>query len=50
MHRFVETQYKLDIGAAQTTQLSKALSSGAEKGIFTFPKGMLIKVREESAE
>jgi histone H1/5 len=50
MHRFVETQYRLEIGAAQTTQLSKALSSGAEKGIFSLPKGMLIKVGEKSAE
>ena len=37
--RFVETKYKLEIGAAQTTQLSKAIINGAEKGVFVLPKG-----------
>lgn len=40
--RFVETQYKLEIGAAQNTQLSKAIATGAEKGTFVLPKGKLI--------
>jgi len=38
--RYVETEYKLDIGAAQNTQLSKALGTGTEKGIFVLPKGV----------
>jgi histone H1/5 len=39
--RFVESKYKLEIGAAQTTQLAKAITTGAEKGVFILPKGML---------
>ncbi|KAJ7762430.1 hypothetical protein B0H14DRAFT_3165637 [Mycena olivaceomarginata] len=31
--------YKLSIGAAQNTQLSKALTAGSEKNIFVLPKG-----------
>lgn len=38
--RFVETKYNLEIGAAQISQLSKALGSGSEKGIFVLPKGL----------
>ncbi|KAM5542596.1 hypothetical protein V8D89_003557 [Ganoderma adspersum] len=37
--KFVEDNYKLDIGNAQITQLSKAITSGAEKGVFVLPKG-----------
>ncbi|KAJ7868410.1 hypothetical protein B0H14DRAFT_3861560 [Mycena olivaceomarginata] len=37
--KFVEMKYKLSIGAAQNTQLSKALTAGSEKNIFVFPKG-----------
>jgi hypothetical protein len=37
--RYVETEYKLEIGTAQNTQLAKALSTGTEKGIFVLPKG-----------
>ncbi|KAJ7804748.1 hypothetical protein B0H14DRAFT_3773567 [Mycena olivaceomarginata] len=37
--KFVETKYKLSIGAAQNTQLSKALVAGSEKNIFVLPKG-----------
>lgn len=39
--RYVETKYGLEIGAAQVTQLAKAISTGADKGIFVLPKGML---------
>lgn len=39
-YRYVETEYKLEIGAAQNTQLSKALGTGTEKGIFVLPKGL----------
>lgn len=39
--RYVETKYKLEIGAAQSTQLAKAITTGAEKGVFVLPKGML---------
>ena len=38
--RYVESKYKLEIGAAQTTQLAKAISVGAERGVFFLPKGM----------
>ncbi len=31
--------YNLEIGNAQITQLSKAITSGAEKGFFVLPKG-----------
>jgi len=37
--KFVEETYKLEIGNAQVTQLSKAIAVGAEKGIFSLPKG-----------
>lgn len=37
--RFVEENYNLEIGNAQVTQLSKAITSGAEKNIFALPKG-----------
>ena len=37
--RYVEETYKLDIGNAQITQLSKAITSGADKGVFVLPKG-----------
>lgn len=37
--RFVEERYNLEIGNAQVTQLSKAITSGAEKNIFSLPKG-----------
>ncbi|KAJ7939595.1 hypothetical protein B0H13DRAFT_2300282 [Mycena leptocephala] len=37
--KFVEMKYKLSIGAAQNTQLSKALAAGNKKNIFVLPKG-----------
>ncbi|TFY74782.1 hypothetical protein EWM64_g9230 [Hericium alpestre] len=37
--KYVEDKYKLEIGNAQTTQLSKAIAVGAEKGVFVLPKG-----------
>ncbi|KAJ7219128.1 hypothetical protein GGX14DRAFT_695373 [Mycena pura] len=37
--KFVETKYKLSIGTAQNTQLSKALATGSEKNFFVLPKG-----------
>jgi len=37
--RYVEEQYKLQIGNAQNTQLARAIATGAEKGIFVLPKG-----------
>jgi hypothetical protein len=40
--RYVEEQYKLPIGNAQNTQLSRAIATGAEKGIFVLPKGNII--------
>jgi len=37
--KFVEEQYRLVIGNAQITQLSRAIAVGAEKNIFSLPKG-----------
>lgn len=37
--KFVGEKYKLDIGNAQNTQLSKAIAVGAEKNTFSLPKG-----------
>ncbi|KAI8999018.1 hypothetical protein BD414DRAFT_476739 [Trametes punicea] len=37
--KYVEEKYGLELGAAQITQLSKAINHGAEKGIFVLPKG-----------
>lgn len=31
--------YQLGMGNAQNTQLSKAIAVGAEKGVFSLPKG-----------
>lgn len=38
--RYVEDKYKLEIGNAQNSQLSRALANGTEKNIFVLPKGM----------
>lgn len=35
----METKYKVELNAAATTQLAKAIVSGAEKGVFVLPKG-----------
>ncbi|KAF5324855.1 hypothetical protein D9611_004278 [Ephemerocybe angulata] len=37
--KYVEEKYKIQFGAAQTTQLSRAIANGAEKGTFVLPKG-----------
>lgn len=37
--RYVEETYRLEMGNAQVTQLSKAILTGADKGIFVLPKG-----------
>lgn len=42
--RYVEEQYNLQIGNAQNTQLSRAIATGAEKGIFVLPKGDTISM------
>ena len=42
--RYVEEQYKLQIGNAQNTQLARAIATGAEKGIFVLPKGDLLSL------
>jgi histone H1/5 len=38
----VEEKYKLEIGNAQVSQLSRAIAVGAEKAIFSLPKGRKI--------
>ncbi|KAH9029552.1 hypothetical protein EDB84DRAFT_1496201 [Lactarius hengduanensis] len=37
--KFVEEKYRLEIGNAQITQLSRAIAVGAEKNVFSLPKG-----------
>ncbi|KAJ3551721.1 hypothetical protein NM688_g4544 [Phlebia brevispora] len=37
--KYVEEKYKIEMGNAQITQLSKAIISGAEKKVFVLPKG-----------
>ena len=37
--RYVEETYQLEMGNAQITQLSRAIAVGAEKGVFSLPKG-----------
>ncbi|KNZ75464.1 Histone H1 [Termitomyces sp. J132] len=36
--KYVEDKYKLEIGPAQTTQLSRTLATWSEKGVFVLPK------------
>jgi linker histone H1 and H5 family len=43
--RYVEEKYKLEMGNAQITQLSRAIAVGAEKGIFSLPKGCKFRFR-----
>lgn len=43
--KFVEEKYKVAIGNAQITQLSKAIALGAEKNIFFLPKGLSGRVK-----
>ncbi|KAH0827017.1 etoposide-induced protein 2.4-domain-containing protein [Lanmaoa asiatica] len=43
--KYVEEQYNLQIGNAQNTQLARAITTGAEKGIFVLPKGPAGKVK-----
>jgi histone H1/5 len=38
----VEEKYQLEIGNAQVSQLSRAIAVGAEKGVFSLPKGRKI--------
>ncbi|KAF8352300.1 hypothetical protein F5887DRAFT_1171926 [Amanita rubescens] len=37
--KFVEQTYKMEMTPAQNAQLSKALGTGSEKGVFVLPKG-----------
>ena len=41
--QFVETKYKVELNAAATTQLAKAIVSGSEKGVFVLPKGNALR-------
>ncbi|KAI5124504.1 hypothetical protein M0805_003029 [Coniferiporia weirii] len=43
--KYVEAKYKIQIGAAQTSQLNRAIANGAEKGTFVLPKGLSGKVK-----
>jgi histone H1/5 len=40
--QFVEENYKLEINAAATSQLNRAIAHGAEKGTFVLPKGRYV--------
>jgi hypothetical protein len=39
MFRFVEQTYKMEMTPAQNAQLSKAIGTGSDKGVFVLPKG-----------
>ncbi|KAF4615339.1 hypothetical protein D9613_003240 [Agrocybe pediades] len=43
--KYVENKYKLEMGAAQVSQLSRAITTGAEKGVFVLPKGLSGRVK-----
>lgn len=37
--RYVETKYGLNISASTVTNINRAIAHGAEKGLFSLPKG-----------
>ncbi|KAJ3863617.1 hypothetical protein EV359DRAFT_26576, partial [Lentinula novae-zelandiae] len=37
--KYIEEKYKIEIGAAQNTQISRAIATGNDKGFFVLPKG-----------
>ncbi|OSX64932.1 hypothetical protein POSPLADRAFT_1053735 [Postia placenta MAD-698-R-SB12] len=43
--KYISEKYKLDIEGANASQLNRALTHGAEKGVFAFPKGPSGKVK-----
>jgi len=43
--KFVETKYHIDVNALAASQLSRAITTGSEKGIFVLPKGPSGKVK-----
>jgi len=43
--KFVETKYHIDMNALAASQLSRAITTGSEKGIFVLPKGPSGKVK-----
>ncbi|KAF8590545.1 hypothetical protein K439DRAFT_98046 [Ramaria rubella] len=43
--KFLETKYGLDISAGTVTNINRAIAHGAEKGLFTLPKGPSGKVK-----
>jgi hypothetical protein len=43
--QFIEEKYKLEMTGLQTSQLNRAISTGAEEGIFSLPKGPSGKVK-----
>lgn len=43
--QYAEVQYKMEINAVANSQLNRAIAHGAEKGIFSLPKGPSGKVK-----
>ncbi|KAL1748083.1 hypothetical protein HDZ31DRAFT_60617 [Schizophyllum fasciatum] len=43
--KFVESKYNIEVTATTASQLNRAITSGAEKGIFVLPKGPSGKVK-----
>jgi hypothetical protein len=43
--QFIEEKYKLEITGLQASQLNRAITSGAEEGLFSLPKGPSGKVK-----
>ncbi|KAJ7063114.1 hypothetical protein C8F01DRAFT_1209479 [Mycena amicta] len=43
--KFIESKYKVEFNAAHASQLSRAITTGSERGTFTLPKGPSGKVK-----
>lgn len=43
--KFAEEQYQIELTGTNLFQLNRAITSGAEAGIFTLPKGLSGKVK-----
>ncbi|THH33026.1 hypothetical protein EUX98_g1168 [Antrodiella citrinella] len=43
--KFAEEQYKLEMNGLQNSQLNRAITTGAEQGVFQLPKGPSGKVK-----
>lgn len=42
--KFIEERYKMEVTPAVISNINRCIASGAEKGVFVLPKGMLFCV------